>query len=254
MSNNYLALMVGRLTLRAAGSNAPFLGIGDTSDITVTPKTKDLDWQDHSAMGGGKIKTVSRIDSIEFSCTISDISPQNIAIAARGAVSSLTGVTEIADEVVSVTSIKAGDIYYFARIPDLTKPITVTNSTGVTTYDKGDDYVLRLSGIEIAPGTAIAVGDLHVTYTPLIEDAVDALVGAQKEFELYFEGQNEAADGLVRVFQGWKWKPNPSATSYIDDKPQSMKLVGELLRDDTKAIHGDSFSRYYRDRLVRPAA
>ena len=247
-------MMVGRLTLRAAGSNAPFVGIGDTSDITVTPKTKDLDWPDHSAMGGGKIKTISRIDSIEFSCTVSNISPQNIAIAARGAVSSVISVTAITDETIAVTSIKAGDIYYFARVPDLTKPITVTNSAATTTYDAGDDYVLRLSGIEIIAGTTIVVGDIKVSYTPLIEDAVDALVGSQKEFELYFEGQNEAMDGAVRVFQGWKWKPNPSATSYIDDKPQSMKLVGELLRDDTKAIHGDMYSRYYRDRLVRPAA
>ena len=73
-----------------------------------------------------------------------------------------------------------------------------------------DIQMPRLSGIEILKDTTIEVGEVKVSYTPLIEDAIDALIGAQKEWELYFEGQNEAADGLVRVFQAWRWKPSPS--------------------------------------------
>lgn len=245
----YSYIGVGKMSLRLFGSNDPFIFIGNAPDLGIKIKDKEIKQGDFTAVGGGTLDTVSRIDSVSLEMTLSNISASNVAIAVMGVIKAQETTSAITDESLIIGNVEVGGIYPLLRLPDPAKALTVENKAGDKTYAEGADYVRSVSGIELLAGTTIAAGELLVSYAPLAEDAVEALVGAQKEYELLFEGMNEARDGLPRVVNAWRWKPSPSDCDYIGDKFGLLKLAGELLKDDSKT--GVGASKYFRDRIAR---
>lgn len=249
MAQQYSWMGVGRVLIRVFGSGDPFIFMGNASDLGIKIKDKETKQQDFASLGGGTLASVSRIEGVTLETTVTNISPANIAMAIRGAISAMEATTAITAEIVHVGAISAGGVYPLARLPDLSKPMTV--KAAETTFVEGEDYARTISGIELLAGTNIVKGEVTVSYTPIIEDVIEAIVGAQKEFELLFEGMNEALDGIPRIVEAYRWKPSPSDCDYIGDKFGAIKLSGELLRDESKI--GVGKSKYFRERMARTA-
>jgi len=234
---------VGRVMLREVGAQAGMLHIGNVSalDLGVTTDTKEQ--KDYTTVGGGTVAEVQRISAIELSMTLHDLDKDNIKRAFLGTASSTVAGAVANEPLVAF----AGFIPTSSPI-DTTEPVTVVN--GATTYVVDDDYTIGAGGITILAGGAIADGTtIEVSYTTIDHDTVEAVTSTAKEYELYFEGMNEAKDGRSVNVHAYRIKISPTdKLSLINDDFASFTVKGKLLRDNTKK--GAGISKYFKVQVA----
>ena len=82
-----------------------------------------------------------------------------------------TDVTPIVEEEITVI---AGQVLFFAKIPDTTIPYVITDSTGATIYDKDVDYIETNRGFIVPEFSHITNGELVLaSYTPMLNVGQD---------------------------------------------------------------------------------
>ena len=75
-------------------------------------------------------------------------------------------------------------------------------------------------------------------------DTIQALVNAAKEYDVVFNGLNEARSGKAVTFHGFRWKMGPAATiDLIGNDFGKLDLTGKLLADQTITTAG--LSKYF---------
>lgn len=128
---------------------------------------------------------------------------------------------------------------------------TVTDGTAVLTCAGktapavGTDYEVRAGGLVPVVGAIIDGGvPWRVGYTKVATDVVQALVTSGKEYELVFDGLNEARSGKRTRVTAHRVKIGALQNlSLIGEEYAAAEATGKLLKDTTK--NGTSVSQYF---------
>jgi hypothetical protein len=238
---DYSYLGSGKIWLREIGGSGGLIQVGNASalNFSVTEETKEL--KDFTQPGGGTYNEVRRIQSVECQMTLHDLNAQNLARALYGATS--------VESTATVTDEAANDIVIGSLIPTAFLPSAITAvKEGATTLVENSDYIIEPGGIvPLAGGTnTLANGDdLLITYTKANTDIVQALVNSGKEYEMLFDGLNEARSGKRTRVRAWRVKIGALQNlALIGEEYAAMEVSGKLLKDTSKV--GANISQYFR--------
>lgn len=239
----YSYLGKGKVYLRPI-SGGGAMPIGNASALTLGVETNSITQPDYTEAGGGNANEIQRVADVSLAMTMLDLRPSNLQIALRGTVAAVaTGAVTDERHVAYV-----GGLIAFDDIPDATQTITVTKDPdGTPTVATVDvDYEVTKAGIVIlSGGIFVDEDDVAVDYTKDGANVVEAMTTSGDEYELIFDGLNEAETGkavVVRVHRV-KWSPT-SGLGFIGDDFGELPLEGSVLVDATKV--GAGVSRYFK--------
>jgi hypothetical protein len=304
--SDYSYIGSGKIYLREVGASAGLLPIGNCSALSfaVTEDVKEL--KDHTQPGGGTYNEVRRVQSVEASISVHDLSPENLAKALFGSVAPITAGAVTDEELELYRGAIAPTVYPIdaSVSPTLAldeTPITRDNSTAysqgdllvpamangfyykVTTAGTSDsgppefptepgqtvsdgtatltcmgkvnltldtDFFVSGSGLVIADDAPITDGEIYVAgYTKKAGNAVEALTSAAKEYELVFEGLNEARSGKAVTVHAYRVKLGAAQNlALIGDEYAVLEMTGKLLKDTSKV--GGGVSQYFKVKVV----
>ncbi len=139
------------------------------------------------------------------------------------------------------TAAEAGDIFTIAVAVGAGSPVALV---------EGTDYELRPGGIVVLEGRA-ADGDVWTAgYTSVDADVVQALVTSGEEYEVMFDGLNEARSGKRTRVHAFRYKPGVAqAVGLLSDEYAALDVTGKLLKDTTKT--GAGISQYFKATIER---
>lgn len=298
----------GKVYLRKVGAAAPRLFVGNVSSLGFNIAESPIELKDYTKPGGGTYNEVRRIDSVEASLTMHDLSGDNLATALFGNTGAIS-VTPITDEVQTLylgglvrtalpintavapvvnaqngtdavtradtTAYDLGDFlvpatpngfYYEVTTAGTSAgtPPTFPTTVGATVADGtavltcmgrvlltlNTDYTVSGGGIYIEEAAAATDGEpLEIDYTPAAGSVVEALLNSAQEYELVFDGLNEARSGKPVIIEAYRVKFGPAANlPLIGDEYAALELTGKVLKDSTK--NGTSVSQYFKVEVV----
>lgn len=112
------------------------------------------------------------------------------------------------------------------------------------------DYEASAGGIELTEDARIYDGEqVIVSYTREAGNAVEALLNAGQEYEMHFDGLNEAQSGRAVTVHVYKLKVSPAGeVALIGDEFASLDMSGKVLKDTTK--NGTTVSQYFKAQVV----
>lgn len=244
---DYSYLGSGKAFVRVVGSAAGLRFLGNVIDLNfaVTEDNKEL--KDRTQPGGGTYNEVRRIGSVEATVKMTDLSPENVAMALYGSSAAITAGA-VTDE--AATAYVGG--FVKTAFP-INTALTVTVSSAASpagAFAAGTDYIVRGGGIEIPEGSTIPDGTaILIDYTKVAGSDVQALVSSAQEYELVFDGLNEARSGKSVVVQAHRVKFGPTQlVALLSDEYAELEVKGKLLKDTTK--NGTSESQYFHVQFV----
>lgn len=121
---------------------------------------------------------------------------------------------------------------------------TVT-CAGKTTLVAATDYEIRGAGVYVIAGATIAGEVWTVGYTKAATDVVQALVDSGKEYEMLFDGLNEARSGKKARVTAYRVKPGAlQQLGLIGEEYAGAEVTAEVLQDSTKV--GAGISKYFK--------
>lgn len=204
--------------------------IGNVSALGVSIEEEEKNLRDYRSPGGGTINEVRRITGAGLSMTMANLSPDNLAKALYGAKTEVTAGAET-DEVVAA---RLDALVPLAHMNPTA--VVVTDSTAATTYVEGTDYEVRTGGIYIlSTGSITEAESLKVDYSFAAQDVVEAMISSAQEYELFFEGLNEARSGKVSIVRVWRARFGAAKNlALIGDDYANLELTGKALADTAK--------------------
>lgn len=239
---DYSYIGKGSLYIRKKGAASKMYSVGNVSKLEFSVSEEKKELKNFQSAGGGLANSLSRIDKVEASLTLHDLSPENLAMALYGS------TTAVAAGAVTDESHTAylGGLVRLDNLPDLTQSITVTDGTGTTTYVQDTDYTLTRAGILIlSTGSIPDASAILVDYTKLAGNVVQALTDSAAEWELVFDGLNEAQSGKAVVIDVFRLKFGPpSGIGFIADDFAGMEMKADVLADTS--ITGTGLSQYFK--------
>jgi len=230
----------GRIHIRKKVTGALWREIGNCSSLDFSVEETTEEMQDYRDAGGGVMESDTQISSVKGAVSCYNMSPENIALGLRGIVTTRPAA-DIEDEEVIASF---GSVVPLARLQVLTEAMTVKNTAGTVTYEAGEDYTRTRAGIVILTGGDIVADQaLKVTYKAQADSIIQAMAAASDDYEIMFDGLNDARSGRpVRVLcHKNKWSPT-KGLGLITDGFGSQELEFTVLSDDTKT--GNGVSRY----------
>lgn len=113
---------------------------------------------------------------------------------------------------------------------------------------EGEDYEQRPGGILVLPGRSLPNMPWSVGYTRAGTDVVEALIDSGQEFEMIFDGLNEARSGKRTKITAFRVKPGATQSlGLIDEEYGELAVVAEVLQDPSRS--GAGLSRYFRVQM-----
>lgn len=241
---DYSYIGSGKVYIKEYGASAGLIEVGNCSalNFSITEETKEL--KDFTQGGGGTYNEVRRVSAVEMNMTMHDLSADNLARVLFGTSAAIASAA-VTDEVHTAYQ---GAFVPFNFIPTATDPV-VTDNAGTTTYVKDTDYNVRPGGIYIITGGAITnASTIKIDYTKAGANVVEALLNSVKEYELLFDGLNEARSGKSTVVAAHRVKIGAMQNlSLIGDEFSALEVSGKLLKDTTK--NGTSVSQYFKVQI-----
>ena len=252
MSQNADASYIGKgeIYIQPYDGLSKMRSVGNCSELTFNHATEQKSILDYTNAGGGKANSLDRITGVTASIKAYDFSAENWALGALGSVSAITAAAITAEAHVGYK----GSLVPFTNLPDLTVAPVVKDDTDTTTYTVGTDYILDRAGIYILPGSTIpdaiaGAVNLHIGYTKLACNVVQAMIATAQNYKLIFSGLNEAQSGKATVITVHKFKPGAAQNvPAIGDDFATLDLPGEALSD--AAITGSGLSKFYKVMMV----
>ncbi len=243
----YSYLGKGKIYLRST-SGGGAMPIGNCSALTLAVETNSISQPDFTQPGGGVSNEIQRVASVSLAMTMLEFKPANLEIALRGTVAAVAaGAVSDERHTAYVNGLVALD-----DVADSGQSITVVidpdNAATATTVDV--DYTVTSAGIVILENGAISDSDeIGVSYTKDVANVVEAMTGSGDEYELVFDGLNEAETDkavVIRVHRV-KWSPT-TGLGFIGEDFGELPLEGSVLVDSTKI--GAGVSRYFKVTLA----
>lgn len=231
----------GTIYLREKDAAAGLRSVGNSDDLSFAIAEDKKSQRNFMQAGGGNIASQSAITDVTATLNGLSFAPNALAVALRSLVNTVTGGA-VADE----AAVGYVDSFVqFLKIPDMSQSVTVTGTGGTPTFTLGTDYQLKNTGIFIPTGSTITDGlVLEFTYTALESYNVQGITKAAVEYEIYFDGFNDADNGKPVAVQCHKVKFSPaSALALISEDYGSLPMTFEVLADTTK--DGVAESQYF---------
>lgn len=224
---DYSYIGAGKVYVRVYGASAGRKEVGNCSRLSlgVTEDVKEL--IDHTQSGGGTYNEVRRIQAVEATLLMHDLSPENFARALFGASTAVSAST-VTDEVITGYH---SSFTPFAKIPS--GSIVITNSAGLTTYVAGTDYEERPGGIYVlSTGTITDGQSLKADYAYAAQDRVETLTASAQDYEMFFDGLNEARSGKSVTVRIHRMKIGAAReVSLIGDDHAGLEVAGKVQKD-----------------------
>lgn len=244
----YHYLGSGKIKMREVGAAAPFVEIGNCSALTLGATIDTKSVKNFQRPGGGTAAKVDRVSAATCALTAYEIDGANLARASNGAMTSVAAGTVTGEALLA----------YKGGTTPLEKPPTSITSIvphgGGTAYAAGTDYVITPGGIYVPSTSAIpdptgTTPNIDVTYANGKQQVVEALVNSGKEYELLFEGLNEAESDKPVIVHVYRVKFAPTqAINWLGDDFASLEINGEALADANKT--GAGVSQYWKATIV----
>lgn len=236
---DYSYIGSGRIYLREIGGTTGLVEVGNCSALSLNVTEDTIELKDYTQSGGGTFNEVKRISAVEASMTLHELNAANLARALYGTATT-TATGTVTDE--SKANVQKGDFVATTFMPSAITTVKVGASTKVA----GTDYEVRGGGIYIIPDGSIANNDtVLITYTKAAADVVNALTSSGKEYEMLFDGLNEARSGKKTRVNAYRVKIGALASlGMIGDDFAAMEVTGKLLKDTAKS--GAGVSQYFK--------
>jgi hypothetical protein len=199
------------------------------------------------------VVTVEGVTKAVTSITRTDAVATVTTTAAHGLVSGMSvviaGAIQTEYNGTHVITVVDTDEFTYAVTGTPVSPATGT-ITFQTVYRVTTDYEVRTAGIYIVEDGLIVDADtLYVTYTYAAQDVVEAMISAAQEYELLFEGLNEARSGKASIVRVWRARFGAAKNvSLIGDDYASLELAGSALADTTKPTGS---SQYFQATILQ---
>ena len=206
--------------------------------------------KDYTRTGGGLLDSVTTIKSVTASMSVSNLSPENLAMATRGTTSAVASAT-VTDE--AHADILLGSLIRLAKVPDITATVTVKK--GATVIASAGNWEINGAGLWIAatPADLLANDGITVSYTALAGDVVQALTTSNEEYTLIFSGLNEARSGKPVIVTVHRLKFSPAASlDWIADDFGQLEMSADVLADAT--VTGSGLSKYLKIEMASQSA
>jgi hypothetical protein len=242
-SIDYSYIGVGQIYMRDRAGSGGLIPVGNVSALNFAGEEDEVSLRDYTSPGGGTRNEVRRISGLAVSMTMHDLSPENVARAMYGTVGAVASGSASDESVVA----------YHGALTPLDKPggsnIVVTSDPAGTTYVEGTDYDVVPAGIIALSTGSIADGaSLLVSYDYPAQNVVEALTSSSAEFEMVFDGVNEARSGKPFVVTAHRVRFGVAQSlDMIGDDYAGLELTGKALADSTK---GAGQSKYFHAKLV----
>jgi hypothetical protein len=231
----------GSVHIGLSDGSGPRVRLGNCPQLTKNVETEEVNLPDSESAGGGNVASDERISNVSIEVQCNNFSPENLAIATRGAVTAYAGGT--------ITDEAHADIFVDGLVKLDHMPVTssIVVKRGATPLVLDSDYeITGRSGITPLSGgtnTVVDGDDLLISYTAKASNLVHALLNSGLEYSLFFDGLNEAKSGKAVWFEAYKCKPSPSSLNLIADEYGVMTLNFKVIKDSTK--NGTTESQYY---------
>jgi len=214
---------------------------GNCHALNITTTLAERSLADFRSISGGSANSSARIDKVNGSIDFRDMTAENMATAGWGSVTAITAGTVTDEDHTGYV----GGLNRTAFNIDTSQTVTVTGTGGTPTYVAGTDYEVRTAGILVLSGGSISDATaLEVSYTKLAGNRVQFMVESGQEYELTFDGLNEAQGGEPMVVDVWRFKPAPFQTfDLMADDYATLTVAGEFIKDSTKGAGESGFFR-----------
>ena len=244
-TQDYSYIGVGQIYLRNRNQAGGLVPVGNVSALSFAVAEETRELRDHTNPGGGTRNEIRRIEGVEASMTLHDLSPANLAVALYGTTAPVAEGTATA-EVIPVTK---GALVPLANVAPSDVVVTEDTDTTPDTYAAGTDYEVRAGGIWFPENSTIPGETVRVNYSYPGQDVIQALTQTAGEFELLFDGVNEARSGKPHVVHVHRLRFGPAQDlALIGDDYAGLELTGRLLADTSQ---GSGLSRFFKTAIVR---
>lgn len=241
----------GEVFIQKRGTaGAKMVPIGNCSALKFGIAEDKKELNDYTRTGGGLLDSVTTIKSVTASMSVSNLSPENLALATRGTTSAVASAT-VTDE--AHADILLGSLIRLAKVPDITATVTVKK--GATVIASAGNWEINGAGLWIAaaPADLLANDDITVSYTALAGDVVQALTTSNEEYTLIFSGLNEARSGKPVIVTVHRLKFSPAASlDWIADDFGQLEMSADVLADAT--VTGSGLSKYLKIEMASQSA
>jgi hypothetical protein len=121
---------------------------------------------------------------------------------------------------------------------------------GKTTLVANTDYSVTAGGIYIESDAAATDGEaIEVDYTKAAGSEVEALLNSAQEYEIVFDGLNEARSGKAVIVHVFRQKIGAAQNlGLIGEDYAALEVSGKVLKDTTK--NGTTVSQYFKVQVV----
>ena len=249
-TQTYSYLGKGMIYLRNRTQGGGLLPVGNCSALELSAETDTITQPDYTSPGGGNANEIQRVGDVGMNMTMLELRPSNLAMALRGNATEVVG-TSVTEEAHTAFP---GALVALDHIPDPGETLSVTLDPGGTATPavEGTHYERTRAGIVMLDDAAIqpAGSPISVDYTSLTADVIEAMTNSGDEFELVFDGLNEAESGrpVVVTAHRVKWSPT-SGLGFIGDEFGELPLEGSVLSD--ASITGAGLSRFFKVAMAQ---
>ena len=227
----------GSIYTRDRSGSGGLMPIGNVSALNVSFEEEKKELKDYTSASGGNANVLTSITSMTGSMTMYDFSAANLAFALRGSVTAVTAGA-IVDEAHTCAGID-GELIPFSFSYDSSIAPVITGPAGTPTYTLDTDYTMGTNGIIVMGAGAIGATGIEASYTKVASEVMQALVESGAEFELYFDGLNEAQTGKAVAIQMHRIKFSPAqGLDFIGDDFGEINTDFEVLSDSSVVAAG----------------
>lgn len=236
----------GTIYFKEKGAAAALMSVGNSDSLSFAINEEKKTQRNFQQQGGGNIASQSAIADVTASLNGLSFQPNSLALALRSLVNTITAVVVTAE---AQTAYLDGFIP-FDKLPDTGATITVTGTGGTPTYVAGTDYQVKNGGIFIPSTSGIADATaIEVNYQAIETYTIEGITQAAVEYEVFFDGFNDADNGKTVTVKCHTVKFSPSAAlDLISDDFGALPLTFEVLADTTK--DGSSESQYFTVKMA----
>lgn len=243
----------GRVWVGAASTSTSMRELGNISSLELSFTTDEQTQKDFRTCAGGNYASSLSVDEANFTMTLHDLSPDNVALAFYGTTGTVAaGAATEETHTVPTTSARLVET---DEIIDTDSTVTVSSATGGsgTVYVAGTDYNVHSGGIEYILGGSLSGSEtVYVNFTQRAVTEIEALMSSSVERYMRIDGLNCAQSGAPVVVKIWRSKPAPAdAFQLITEEFASYVLNGKMDADTSK---GTSESQYFKVAVATTTA